>query len=95
MDAASQLVYCGAEPLRFSFPSRPSRFTSVPVRSRARKILAVATDPKPTKTGPAKPSQTGPTNGSARPPASKAVNGVSTVQLIVLLFLKTCVEVYL
>ncbi|CAN7049328.1 unnamed protein product [Brassica rapa subsp. trilocularis] len=46
--AVPRLVYCGPQPTRFSFSSRRSFVSSIPRRNRSRRILAVATDPKPT-----------------------------------------------
>ncbi|KAG2265993.1 hypothetical protein Bca52824_073072 [Brassica carinata] len=45
-----RLVYSGPQPTRFSFSfsSRRSFVSSIPRRNRSRRILAVATDPKPT-----------------------------------------------
>ncbi|KAJ4894437.1 Protein kinase superfamily protein [Raphanus sativus] len=48
--AVPRLVYSGPQPTRFSFSSRRSFVSSTPRRNRSRRILAVATDPKPTTT---------------------------------------------
>ncbi|OMO53057.1 hypothetical protein CCACVL1_28908 [Corchorus capsularis] len=72
MDAAArpQLVYSGIDPVRFSFP----RSNRVSIRTRTRKVLAVATDPKTTRNGPSQPSSSkNNINGSSR-----SINGVST-----------------
>ncbi|XVF29165.1 hypothetical protein REPUB_Repub15cG0096400 [Reevesia pubescens] len=74
MDAAAlpQLVYCGIDRVRFSFP----RSNRVSIRTRTRPVLAVATKPKPTRSGPSQPSPSNNSiNGSSKPPS---VNGVST-----------------
>ncbi|CAN6990513.1 unnamed protein product [Brassica rapa subsp. trilocularis] len=70
MEAASpRLVNCGPKPTRFSVSSRRSFVSTIPHRNRSRRILAVATDPKPT--------QTPTVNGSSS--SSKGVNkNVST-----------------
>ena len=82
MDAAAslQLVYRGIDPVRFSFP----RSNRVSIRTRTRPVLAVATEPKPTRNGPSQPSPSiNNTNGSSKPLSSKkSVNGVSTVKKI-------------
>ncbi|CAH8261631.1 unnamed protein product [Arabidopsis lyrata] len=77
--AVPRLVYCGPEPIRFSVSSRRSFVSGIPHRSkRSRRILAVATDPKPTQTSPSKSTTV---NGSSSSPSSvsKGVNNnVST-----------------
>ncbi|CAK9329276.1 unnamed protein product [Citrullus colocynthis] len=77
MDAAApQLLSCGIDTIRHrTLPSRlPFPKTTVTTRKRAGKVLAVATQPKPTNSSPNKS-----VNESARsPPAPKPVNGVST-----------------
>ncbi|XP_022138474.1 uncharacterized protein LOC111009639 [Momordica charantia] len=81
MDAAApQLVSCGIDTIRRAFPScLPFPRTTVKSRRRAGKVLAVATEPKPTRTDSSNSSPKRSNNGSARsPPAPKAVNGVST-----------------
>ncbi|EEF44261.1 uncharacterized protein sll0005 [Ricinus communis] len=80
MDAAPQLVYGGIEPRhRFTLPSRCPSPTSITVRKRANRVFAVATEPKPTQTGPSKSSSPDNLNGSTRSaPSSKTVNGVSS-----------------
>lgn len=80
MEAAAvpRIVYCGPEPIRFSVSSRRS-FIS-PRSKRSRRILAVATDPKPTQTSPPK-STTVNGSSSSSSSASKGVNNnVSTVR---------------
>ncbi|CAF2153155.1 unnamed protein product [Brassica rapa] len=74
MEAASpRLVNCGPKPTRFSVSSRRSFVSTIPHRNRSRRILAVATDPKPT--------QTPTVNGSSS--SSKGVNNnVSTVKIL-------------
>uniref|UniRef100_A0A0D3AB03 Protein kinase domain-containing protein n=1 Tax=Brassica oleracea var. oleracea TaxID=109376 RepID=A0A0D3AB03_BRAOL len=73
MEAASpRLVYCGSKPTRFSVYSRRSFISTIPHRNRSRRILAVATDPKPTQN----PTVNGSSSSSS---ASKGVNNnVST-----------------
>uniref|UniRef100_A0A5B7BC63 Protein kinase domain-containing protein n=1 Tax=Davidia involucrata TaxID=16924 RepID=A0A5B7BC63_DAVIN len=90
MDAASQLVYCGIDPLRRTLPSRTLSSSSnkttvhrpfraiVRVRRRNDVVRAVATEPKPTEAGPSRSSPPKVINGSPRSPSSKAVNGAST-----------------
>nr|VDC96636.1 unnamed protein product [Brassica rapa] len=81
--AVPRLVYCGPQPTRFSFSSRRSFVSSIPRRNRSRRILAVATDPKPTTA----------VNGSSSSSssASKPVNNtVSTVIKILLLLPILC-----
>ncbi|PON63771.1 Protein kinase [Parasponia andersonii] len=79
MDAASHLVCCGIEPLRRSFPSsRSSPQGRIRIPKRTGRVFAVATEPKPARTGSAKPPAPNSVNGSSRSPPSKAVNGVST-----------------
>ncbi|CAA7014172.1 unnamed protein product [Microthlaspi erraticum] len=74
--AVPRLVYCGPESIRFSGSSRRSFVSGIPPRNRSRRILAVATDPKPTQTGPPKSTTV---NGSSSSSASKSVNNnVST-----------------
>ncbi|KAF8392051.1 hypothetical protein HHK36_022391 [Tetracentron sinense] len=69
MEAASQLGYCGIEPLRrtlaFKNIDRRSFQSKIRVRRRTNVIVAVATEPKPAETG----------SSRSRPP--KSVNGVS------------------
>lgn len=78
MDAAApQLVSCRIDTIcRRTLPSRlPFPKTTVRARKRPGKVLAVATEPKPTNSSPKKS-----VNGSARSPsAPKPLNGVSTV----------------
>ncbi|GMN62523.1 hypothetical protein TIFTF001_031593 [Ficus carica] len=84
MDAATHLVCCGIDPLRRNFPNRRSS----PYRGGCRipkrigRVFAVATEPKPVRTGSgsgsSKPPSRNGVNGSARSPPSKAVNGVSS-----------------
>ncbi|XVF65098.1 hypothetical protein PTKIN_Ptkin09bG0219500 [Pterospermum kingtungense] len=78
MDAAAplQLVSRGIDPVRFSFP----RSNRVSIRTRTRPVLAVATEPKPTRNGPSQPSPSNNNiNGSSKPLSSKnSINGVST-----------------
>ncbi|CAN7077142.1 unnamed protein product [Brassica oleracea var. botrytis] len=65
-----RLVYSGPQPTRISFSSRRSFVSSIPRRNRSRRILAVATDPKPT---------TAVNGSSSSSSASKPVNNnVST-----------------
>nr|GMD85491.1 putative unusual protein kinase [Ipomoea batatas]GME03493.1 putative unusual protein kinase [Ipomoea batatas] len=86
MDAASQLVFCGIDPMRCT--SLPSRTVSVPflkaasnrrsfprIRRRNAVVRAIATEPKPsdTKPSPSNTSSSRPVNGFPKP-----VNGVST-----------------
>ncbi|KHG06807.1 Uncharacterized protein F383_08209 [Gossypium arboreum] len=78
MDAAAppRLVYCGVDPVRFSSP----RSNRVSIRTRTRPVLAVATDPKPTRKTP---SQSSPSNNNVNGSSKsslpkKSVNGVST-----------------
>ncbi|CAH2052855.1 unnamed protein product, partial [Thlaspi arvense] len=74
--AVPRLVYCGPEPIRFSVFPRRSFVSGIPHRRRSRRILAVATDPKPTQTGPPKSTTV---NGSSTSFSSKVVNNnVST-----------------
>ncbi|PON86499.1 hypothetical protein TorRG33x02_176930 [Trema orientale] len=52
----------------------------IPIPKRTSRIFAVATEPKPARTGSAKPQSPNSVNGSSsRSPLSKAVNGVSTL----------------
>ncbi|CAA7046626.1 unnamed protein product [Microthlaspi erraticum] len=44
--------HCGPESIRFSGSSRRSFVSGISLLNRSRRILAVATDPKPTQTGP-------------------------------------------
>ncbi|XVE81406.1 hypothetical protein DITRI_Ditri15bG0060900 [Diplodiscus trichospermus] len=78
MDAAAppQLVYCGIDPVRFSFP----RSSRVSIRTRTRPVLAVSTEPKPNRNGMSQaPPSNDNLNGSSKPLSSKkSVNGVST-----------------
>ncbi|XP_073223656.1 uncharacterized protein [Cicer arietinum] len=68
MDAASQLVYRGIDPLLCS--SYSNRNNNLPLRRRSNRVFAVATDPKPA------PVTT--VNGSSsRSPPIKPANGVS------------------
>ncbi|GAV84961.1 APH domain-containing protein/ABC1 domain-containing protein [Cephalotus follicularis] len=62
--AAAQLpVYCGIHLGPHSLPTRHQPlFNRIPVRKRSRPVLAVAADPKPTKTEPPK-SNSQPVNG--------------------------------
>uniref|UniRef100_A0A166H1J6 Protein kinase domain-containing protein n=1 Tax=Daucus carota subsp. sativus TaxID=79200 RepID=A0A166H1J6_DAUCS len=78
MDAASQLGYCGIEPLRRTFSTTKTSsllHLSVPRRNRklSRRnrldVRAVATEPKPTAT------KTSGTGSSTSPASSKPVNG--------------------
>ncbi|XP_050217578.1 uncharacterized protein LOC126668416 [Mercurialis annua] len=81
--AAPQLVYGGIEPSRRFISPSPNRI-NVPVRKRVNRVFAIATEPKPTQTGPSKSSSTENLNGSTRSiPSSnningKTVNGVSS-----------------
>lgn len=78
MDAASQLVYCGIDPLRRWSPSQRSiSRNKIRVRRRLSRVSAVAAGPKPSRTTSSPPANT--VNGSSRSPPSKSVNGVSTV----------------
>ncbi|KAL1832342.1 hypothetical protein ACET3Z_001993 [Daucus carota] len=78
MDAASQLGYCGIEPLRRTFSTtKTSSLLNLSVPRRNRKlsrrnrldVRAVATEPKPTAT------KTSGTGSSTSPASSKPVNG--------------------
>ncbi len=71
-----QLGCCGTEPLRctyyrshFSLPNR------IRIHRGTNRVFAVATEPKPNRTGGS--------SNSAKSPPLKAVNGVSTVNLLV------------
>ncbi|XP_061991367.1 uncharacterized protein LOC133709591 [Rosa rugosa] len=82
MEAAPQLVSTGIESLRrsskHSFPTTTSSRVRVRVPKRFNRVLAVATDPKPTKSGssPSKPPKSPSLNGSSS--RSPPINGVST-----------------
>ncbi|XP_010532799.1 PREDICTED: uncharacterized protein LOC104808723 [Tarenaya hassleriana] len=81
MDAAApRLVYCGAEPLRFTLSTRRSSAVAGISRRRVSgRVLAVATEPKPSRTGPSKPNDRRTVNGSSPPSSgSDGVNGVSS-----------------
>ncbi|XP_024019751.1 uncharacterized protein LOC21402847 [Morus notabilis] len=79
MDAAMHFVCCGIEPLRPNVPNRRSSpYRGCRIPKRTGRVFAVATEPKPVRTGPAKPPTPNGVNGSARSPSSRAVNGVST-----------------
>lgn len=81
---ASQLVYCGIEPLRRTCPAASKKRAMpsgiVAFRRPNGVVRAVATDPKPTQTESSGSSpRRGVVNGSSRSPP---VNGVSTVVAI-------------
>ncbi|KAF2314119.1 hypothetical protein GH714_022385 [Hevea brasiliensis] len=78
MDAAPLLVYGGIEPRWFTLPMRYASPTRITVRKRTNRVFAVATEPKPSQTGPDKSSSPQNLNGSSRSPPSKTVNGVSS-----------------
>ncbi|TXG72540.1 hypothetical protein EZV62_001119 [Acer yangbiense] len=78
MDAAPQLAYCRIEPVRFSLRGNRSFRSRVSARRRPRPVLAIATEPKPTKSGPSNSSPPRNVNGSSSSPPLKPVNGVST-----------------
>ncbi|GLT97838.1 hypothetical protein SLE2022_153840 [Rubroshorea leprosula] len=73
---APQLVYGGIDSGRFAFP----RSKKVSIRTRAKPVLSVATEPKPSRPGPVQSSpRSDGLNGSAKSPLSNgSVNGVST-----------------
>lgn len=74
--AASQLVYCRVDPFLRSSPSH--RHNLLPLRRRSNLVSAVAAEPKPP------PPKT--LNGSSsKSPPSRAVNGVSSVTLLLLI----------
>ncbi|KAI9114956.1 hypothetical protein K1719_013969 [Acacia pycnantha] len=76
MDAASQLVYCGIDPLRRWSPSQLSiSRNKVRFRRRLGRVTAASAEPRPTRTA-APPAST--VNGSSRSSSPKSVNGVST-----------------
>ncbi|GMP55687.1 hypothetical protein CsSME_00020436 [Camellia sinensis var. sinensis] len=88
MDVACQLVCCGVDPIRRTSLSSPfinttttSHHRSFPSTIRIRRrngvVRAVATEPKPTDTGPSR-SPPKVVNGSPRSSPPKAVNGAST-----------------
>ncbi|PSR98449.1 UbiB domain protein [Actinidia chinensis var. chinensis] len=78
MDVACQLVCCGIDPVR-TVHRRPLP-SVVRVQRRNGVVRAVATEPKPTETGPSR-SPPKVVNGSARSPPSKPVNGVSSTRM--------------
>ncbi|KAM1574899.1 hypothetical protein ACFX10_031379 [Malus domestica] len=75
MDAAPQLV-CSGIGISTSKHSFPNTNTRIRIPKRLHRILAVATDPKPTRSG-----SPGSSNGSSRTPPSKSLNRVSNVSL--------------
>ncbi|KAI4346168.1 hypothetical protein L6164_013241 [Bauhinia variegata] len=76
MDAASQLAYCGIDPLRRCCPSqRLVTQNKLRVRRRVNRVFAVAAEPKPPRTASSPPEAV---NGSSRRTPDKPVNGVST-----------------
>ncbi|XP_028087928.1 uncharacterized protein LOC114288605 [Camellia sinensis] len=88
MDVACQLVCCGVDPIRrtslsssFINTTTTSHHRSFPSTIRIRRrngvVRAVATEPKPTDTGPSR-SPPKVVNGSPRSSPPKAVNGAST-----------------
>ncbi|KAL5542543.1 hypothetical protein UlMin_010253 [Ulmus minor] len=89
MDAAPHLVCCGIEPFGRNLTTRKSfPYIRIPVPKRTGRVFAVATEPKPSRSGSPKPnspsngngSSRSPNtvNGSSRSPPSKPVNGVSS-----------------
>lgn len=88
MDAASQLGYCGIEPLRRTLTLKKSSgqrsFPSiVRIQRRNDVVRAVATEPKPSDTkvvnGSSKSPSVKPINGSSKSALPKPINGSSTV----------------
>ncbi|XP_010488485.1 PREDICTED: uncharacterized protein LOC104766320 isoform X2 [Camelina sativa] len=81
MEAAAvpRLVYCGPQPIRFSVSSRRSFISDIPPRinKRSRRILAVATDPKPTQTTTPPKSTTVNGSSSSSSPSSSPSKGVN------------------
>ncbi|XP_054807277.1 uncharacterized protein LOC129309647 [Prosopis cineraria] len=76
MDAASQLVYCGIDPLRRWSPSQLSiSRNKVRVHRRLGRVTAVSAEPRPTRTA-SRPARA--PNGSSRSSPPQSVNGVST-----------------
>ncbi|KAI4338245.1 hypothetical protein L6164_016588 [Bauhinia variegata] len=76
MDAASQLVYCGIDPLRRCSPSQRSfARNKLWVRKRVNRVFAVSAGPKPPRISSSPPAN-GVIGSSSSPPA-KPVNGVS------------------
>ncbi|KAL0742705.1 hypothetical protein Bca4012_084218 [Brassica carinata] len=71
--AVPRLVYSGPQPTRFSFSSRRSFVSSIPRRNRSRRIVAVATDPKPTTVNGSSSSESKPVNNNV----STRINDVS------------------
>ncbi|KAI4338238.1 hypothetical protein L6164_016582 [Bauhinia variegata] len=76
MDAASQVVYCGIDPLSRCSPSQPWFARSkLRVRKRVNPVFAVAAGPKPPRIS-SSPPENGVIGSSTSPPA-KPDNGVS------------------
>ncbi|CAN0915705.1 Uncharacterized protein sll0005 [Linum grandiflorum] len=83
MAATPRLVYGGIDPPSFlSLANYSGASVTIPPRRRLHRVLAVATDPKPTRTGAATKSSLSSNsnlNGSATPPPSiTPVNGASS-----------------
>ncbi|CAA3005047.1 unusual kinase [Olea europaea subsp. europaea] len=87
MDAATQLVYCGVDPLhrKLSFSTNLQKSTNRRPFSRILKfrnqnsvVKAIATEPGPSDTKPAKSSPPSPKVVNGKTPLYKPVNGAST-----------------
>ncbi|KAH0917721.1 hypothetical protein HID58_025381 [Brassica napus] len=72
-----RLVYSGPQPTRFSFSSRRSFVSSIPRRNRSRRILAVATDPKPTTVNGSSSSSSSSASKPVNNNVSTRINDVS------------------
>ncbi|KAL2463271.1 Protein kinase superfamily protein [Forsythia ovata] len=84
MDAAAQLVYCGIDPLHrtSSFSTKSSHRRSfsgiLKFRNQNAVVKAIATEPRPSDTNPAKSSTPPPKVVNGKTPSNKPVNGAST-----------------